>query len=122
VLDRSTRLVFAGATLLFFGGVSCCPVFGGERLTDPTRPPNFTVNRSDEDLKKAPKLRLTSTIIGPQRRIAVINNQAVQVGQTIDNGVLVGVDPGVAMVMQSGRKIHLRLNERTVKQSLETAP
>jgi hypothetical protein len=65
---------------------------------------------------------LTSTLIGPQRRVAVINNHAVQVGQKIDGAVLVEVEPGSAWLVQGGRRIHLKMNLTTVKQSPETAP
>ena len=122
MLDRSSGLFVVGTMLFFFSGASCCLGFGGKTLTDPTRPPAYTVGKPVQDGKKAQKWRLTSTIIGPQRRVAVINNQVVQVGQKIDGAVLVGVETGGALLEKAGRKIHLTLKVTTVKYSVGTTP
>ncbi len=108
--------------LFFFSGVSCCLGSAEHPLTDPTRPPIVTPGKVVQEVKKTSIWRLTSTLIGPQRRVAVINNHAVQVGQKIDGAVLVEVEPGCAWLVQGGRKIHLRLNLKTVKHSPGTAP
>jgi MSHA biogenesis protein MshK len=104
-----------GVMLLSFGWGDSHPVFGGQTLTDPTRPPVSTVGKGAKKAQGPSKWRLSSTIIGPQRRVAVINDQAVQVGARIDGAELLAVEPGSAVLLRGGRKIHLKLNARTVK-------
>jgi hypothetical protein len=122
VLDRLPGWVAAGAVLLFLGEISCCPVFCGESLTDPTQPPVMTATQAVQNERTTQKWRLTSTVTGLERRVAVINHQVVKIGEPVDGAVLVGVAPGSAFLIHEGRRLHLRLKVMSVKQSLRTTP
>ena len=111
-----------GALLLILGGGFGCPVAGTETLTDPTRPPAVAADQSMRKGRQSPQWRLTATLIGPARRVAVINDRAMQIGETIDGAVLVEVASGSAFLVHEGRRLHLQLNAKTVKHTARTAP
>lgn len=108
--------------LLIFSAGSGCLASAGEILADPTRPPGLAVGRSVLSAKRPLKWRLTATIIGPQRRIAVINERAVQIGQKIDGAMLVAVEPGGVLLLHENRKSRLKLNATTVKRTVIEEP
>ena len=120
--DRLPFWILAGAMLFFFGRSGGYPVFAGEILTDPTRPPVATAGQAVLTGHKPLKWQLTSTIIGSERRVAVINGQIVQIGEPIDGAVLEKVAPGSVFLVHEGRRLHLKLNGKPVKHSVRAAP
>jgi len=118
VRSRLSGWIVAGAMLLVVGS----PVFGGEALRDPTRPPATTSGKTIQDGQQPLKWRLTATIIGPERRVAVINDRALQIGQNIDGAVLVAVEAGSALLVHAGREMQLRLHEMAVKRTVRKTP
>lgn len=122
MFDRSTQRIVAGAILLVVCGVGNPPVLGGEMLRDPTRPPEDVSKRTASDTKQPLKWDLTATIVGPERRVAVINDRAVQIGQKIGGAVLVAVEPGSALLVHGEGEMQLRLHEVAVKRTVKEAP
>jgi hypothetical protein len=122
VFDRLSGRIAAGAMLLVFGWMSDSPVFGGERLRDPTRPPNTVSGKTVPDAQQPVKWNLTATIVGPERRVAVINDRAVQIGQKIDGAVLVAVEAGSALLVREGKQMQLKLHKTAVKRTVREAP
>jgi len=108
--------------LLVVCGVGTSRVFGGEMLRDPTRPPTSVSKRMAPDAQQPLKWNLTATIVGPERRVAVINDRAVQIGQKVDGAVLVAVDAGSALLVQGEKEWQLRLHEVAVKRTVREAP
>jgi len=108
--------------VLFFAGAVCGPVFGGETLSDPMRPAAMTASQALQNGQQPQKWRLTTTITGPQRQVAVINDRVVEIGQTINGAVLLKVLPGSALLVHGGSRFHLKINGKTVKHSVRTAP
>lgn len=119
--DRLPVWIVAGVMLLVFGRPGDCPVFAGETLTDPTRPPATAAGRAVLTGHQPLKWRLTSTIIGPERRVAVINGRVLQIGEPIDGAVLEKVASGSAFLVHEGRRLHLKLNGKSVKHSVRAA-
>jgi MSHA biogenesis protein MshK len=109
------------AALWFFGPWLCFSAFG-QPVADPTRPASLAVGNTSADISQPLKWKLTSTLIGPQRRVAIINDKIVQIGQKIDGAELVAVDAGSVMIRYSGKKIQLKLIAGTVKQAVKPAP
>ncbi|MEZ4601443.1 MAG: hypothetical protein R2940_16770 [Syntrophotaleaceae bacterium] len=60
---------------------------------------------------------MTSTLIGPQRRVAVINGQPLGVGGIIDGAVVVAVEPGRASLRHGDRIIQVELMAGAVKRA-----
>lgn len=84
-------LLFALASVLFYLSAAQAeplPIEGG--LSDPTEPPpNYQAkleNNPAGEVAGEPGRRwlLTSTLVSPQRRIAVMNGQAVKPGDVVD--------------------------------------
>jgi len=122
VFDRLSGRIVAGAMLLIVAGMGNSPVFGGERLRDPTRPPNTVSGKTVPDVQQPVKWNLTATIVGPERRVAVINDRAVQIGQKIDGAVLVAVEAGSAQLVREGKQMQLKLHKTAVKRTVRKAP
>lgn len=67
----------------------------GAALDDPTRPPFFMATGKKPPTvirRKTPKVwELTSTLISPQRKVAVINGRTVSEGDRIDKAIVVKI-------------------------------
>lgn len=86
----------------------CLPagVLAQAPLSDPTAP----VHRMGVGgAASAPLWTLQSTLIGPQRRVAVINGIVVREGAVIDGAVVVSIDYASVLLKVDGRRLHLRL-------------
>jgi len=91
------------------------------QLSDPMAPPG-TLAAMPSDLAMRGGLRsagppdLQGIISGPGRRLALINGEIVQVGQTIPgNGELLNVGPDSATVRSDGKSQVLRLHPNVGK-------
>jgi hypothetical protein len=121
VFNRQTRWIAGSVALMLLGLGVCSPVSGREPLADPTRPAATFGPVAGAAAEKPAKWLLSSTLIAAQRRIAVINGQAVQVGQIIDGAELLAVEPGRALLRRAGQTMELKLMPGTVKQAVEPA-
>lgn len=67
---------------------------GAEALNDPTRPPTRApAPRSASAVVVArERLALSSILISPDRRVAVINGRVLQIGERIDDAQVVAID------------------------------
>ncbi len=101
----------AAALVLLAAGLG---VRADATLRDPTRPPVLAAP-AQARAAHAAVWRLTSTLISPQRRIAVINRRTVEAGQRVDGAVVVWIGPGRARVRHNGREITLHLLPGAVK-------
>lgn len=77
-------------------------------LTDPTRPNGFQAPAKEARPEQA--FSLASIIIGPNRRVAVIDGQARQEGQTFDGVRLRRIYPDRVELMDQGRVRVIRLD------------
>ena len=122
MFNRHNPKIVKIAALWFFGPWLCFSAFS-QPMADPTRPASLPGGNVSIGMAAQPmKWKLTSTLIGPQRRVAVINDQVVQIGQKIDGAELVAVDADSVMIRYSGKKIQLKLIAGTVKQAVKPAP
>jgi MSHA biogenesis protein MshK len=80
------------AALLFTGGVEAAS------FADPTRPATFTPGAAPAPSGRP---RLESVLIAPDRRLAVISGQRVQVGDRIGGAQVVSITES-AVVLRSG--------------------
>lgn len=121
--DRKKGWIVWSITLALFGPVFCPPVSGQELLADPTRPTAAFRPGAGTAGAAAGKAKwtLTSTLIAPDRQVAVINGKAVQVGQKIDGAELVAVESGSVLLRRAGRKIELKLMTGSVKEAVKPA-
>jgi MSHA biogenesis protein MshK len=124
VSDRKKGWIAWSLALTLFGPVFCPPVSGQELLADPTRPTAaFRSGSGTGGTTAVPaKWTLASTLIAPDRRVAVINGKVVQVGQKIDGAELVAIEAGSVLLSRGGRKIELKLMAGNVKEAVKPAP
>jgi len=110
----------AGVALAIVCSVICSSASATEPLPDPTRP---VLMGGVQKAKTAdPKhWQLTSVLISAQRRVAVINDQVVRIGQNINGAKLLTVEPGSALLSHAGRRIRLELIAEPVKRVVAPA-
>lgn len=79
-------------------------------LDDPTRPTNFSAPAAVA-APEAPQtqLRLYSTLISPQRSVAVINGRILGRGDSIDGATVAEIRPGQVTLTRLEEVIELRL-------------
>lgn len=123
MFDRQTGWIAWILTLALFGPVLCSPASGQELLADPTRPAAAFRPGAGTGGTAAgsAKWTLTSTLIAPDRRVAVINGKVVRVGQKIDDAELVAVESGCVLLRRAGRRIELKLMAGNVKEAVKPA-
>ena len=91
---------------------------------DPMQPPEYAlkkyreaknknkpapVNTAVKVKKEVKQLKLTSIIYSPTRKIAIIDDQMLSVGNTINGAKLVKIDKHSARLVRKGKVINLRL-------------
>ena len=120
--NRQKRWMVTNTALLVFFLGSGSLTFAQQPLSDPTRPMVLSGVSVGTSAPKTIKWTLTSTLIAPQRQVAVINDQIVKVGENIDGAKLVTVKPGSALLNHAGKTIQLKLISGTVKQTAAPVP
>jgi hypothetical protein len=115
--NRKTGLItIASLLVLQFG-----PGQAAE-IKDPMRPPEYALHKfrlakyknSTKTVIKVKKsevksMKLTSIIYSPTRKIAIIDDQMLSVGGTINGAKLVKIGKRSARLVRKGKVIHLRL-------------
>ncbi|NIR58006.1 MAG: general secretion pathway protein GspB [Gammaproteobacteria bacterium] len=86
----------------------------GADLTDPTRPP--TPSRAPNETAPAQSFHLSSTLIAPGRRVAVINGERVGVGERVDGARVLAIENGRVQLRYRGERRSLSLAAGDIKQ------
>lgn len=86
-------------------------------LNDPTRPPARRSSTQSLGRVTVPtaRLELTSILIAPERRVAVINGRSVQIGERIGDYKVVDIQVDVVLVKNDNRLLPLTLKNEVVK-------
>jgi len=74
-------------------------------LEDPTRPAGYSTNVE----VGTHEWILNSTLVGPDRRIAVINGQYVSEGDTLGNARVLGIHNSYVVIESAGERTTLQL-------------
>lgn len=91
-------------------GLAVCAGAFGE-LPDPTRPPSYPYG----GLEGARPWDLTSTLIAPGRRVAVLNGRVVREGGRVDGMAVVKIGAGEVVLRGEGRRLVIPLVPQPVK-------
>jgi MSHA biogenesis protein MshK len=83
-------------------------------FADPTRPPSFT---APSEAAPSGRPRLESVLIGPDRRIAVIDGQRVQLGERFRGGQVVSISESEVVIRSGQASETLRLFPQVEKQN-----
>lgn len=86
-------------------------------LNDPTQPPSRSSSTKSTGKMTAPavRLELTSILVAPERRVAVINGQPLQIGERIGDYRVLDIQFDKVLVKNANRVIHLTLTGGAVK-------
>ncbi len=102
-------------------GLFCLvPLALASALSDPTRPAN--TDKAGSGRKVIPDTRswvLSSTLVAPQRRVAVINGRLVSEGELVDGARVIEIRKLKVLIQVPGRRITLQLLPDTLKQHKE---
>lgn len=84
---------------------------------DPTRPSQYTSNVSEANKSATPRVgyNLQSVIIGKTRRLALINDKFVTVGDVIGNAKVIAISRNTVVLSESGKKVTIYLFERGIR-------
>lgn len=113
---------------LGFFGLGALASVSAQELRDPMQPPPLALQKIREAkwakrpktnkavVKKPPPkaLQLTSILISRDRRVAIINDQMLRVGDKIDNATLVRLTRDSARLVRKGKVINLSLNNELI--------
>ncbi len=80
-------------------------------LEDPTRPPE---KRAPVSAVAVAAPRLTSILVGPDRRLAMINDRIMVEGERVGGIILEKVDADAVVVRTGGRRMRLSLVSKNI--------
>lgn len=88
------------------------------QFDDPTLPPSFSnVVSQDEEINTA--WVLSSVLVSPKRKVAIINGKSVQVGDVLDGANIQSINATEVKLKHRGEVILLELHPVTVKKISE---
>lgn len=99
--------------IIVIGGLMLSQVLSAQ-LDDPTLPPNVT-SMPAESTNQTIAWQLSSILISPQRSIAIINGQSVQVGDILAGARVKSINETVVKLKHRGETINLELLPILVK-------
>jgi len=82
---------------------------GGTALIDPTRPASPHRRSSDDPVRNQGGWRLDSTLVAPDRRVAVINGKQVSEGESVDGARVIAIHQLEVRIQAPGRRMTLQL-------------
>lgn len=85
-------------------------------LSDPTKPSRFVAQAVVSTAPLAKQFKLHSVLISSQRRVAVINEKSVQVGDTVNGATVQQINKNRVVLDKQGRRFNLNLVEHDFKQ------
>lgn len=95
------------------------PAAAAARLGDPTRP---TPIHPRTGRSRGRPWRLDYTLVGPGRRVAVINGSTVAPGQRVAGARLLHVGPGRVVLRYHGHRLEIRMSTGAVKRPARQRP
>ncbi len=110
------KIPYTGFLWLLFLATGHSPL--AATLEDPTEPPaNYQAAQISADASSDPRRRwlLTSTLISPQRRIAVMNGHVAKPGDTLDGVTVVEIAPATVRLRDTQGEFSVTMQPAAVK-------
>lgn len=90
-------------------------------LQDPTRPPTqAAASVSSPTTSSGPRWVLTSMLVSPERRTAVINDQVVGIGDRVGGARVMDIQADAVRLRAEGREVTLVMLKTNVKKSVKS--
>lgn len=88
-----------------------------EQVIDPTKPLGFSASATGEGANAQESIQLTSILISSERKVAIINGQAVKENQTVKGiGAQVKkIDADAVTLQQNGKVWRVALNNTVIR-------
>ncbi|MDE2088564.1 MAG: general secretion pathway protein GspB [Gammaproteobacteria bacterium] len=99
-------------SVMLLAGALCGPAARAD-LTDPTRPPDYQLPANTATA--AQPWVLTSTLISPSRRLAVINGRVYAAGDVVGGAKIMAIEPYAVLLSRAGRTFTIRLLPGRIK-------
>jgi MSHA biogenesis protein MshK len=116
-------LSLAGAGMLCGSAATARAADPFAGLPDPTRPSYAQGEGGADGVSTAVHgLTLQSILIGPQRRLAVINGQRVAIGERVGDATVAAIRADAVVVRRAGGELTLRLVPRYVSRNAKVEP
>ncbi len=92
-----------------------------EQLPDPTMPDGYTAGPAvgDAEALSAPDFRVTEIVLSPDRRVAVINGQRLEQGDSFAGGRLVSIQADKVTIEMEDERIEVPLIPLKVKKPVD---
>lgn len=85
-------------------------------FSDPMRPTAYTPQgRNVAETEADPQWSLTSILISPERRTAVINGHTLTPGEKLGAATVVAISQGMVILRHEGKKVTLSLSSVAIK-------
>lgn len=85
-------------------------------LTDPTKPGRFVTQLAVSTASLVKQFKLHSVLISSQRRVAVINEKSVRVGDSVNGATVQKIEKNRVFLNKQGSQFSLTLTESDFKQ------
>ena len=81
-------------------------------VRDPMRPFGAVSVNGGAPAVNGRRFALTSVLIAPTRRVAVVNGEPLQLGDVVDGAEIVAIEPGTVRLRENGTELVLSLSRR----------
>jgi MSHA biogenesis protein MshK len=123
VYRAGTPVRFRPASLFVLVCLAVCAGASRAELQDPTQPPAYQSARPVSGDPKTPDLVVSSILVSPGRRVAVVNGHTVTRGDVVGDARVIEIRRDSVRLERAGRSFSLALVPVTVKQpSTHKAP
>jgi hypothetical protein len=78
-------------------------------VRDPMRPFARVASAAGAASVSGPRFALTGVLIGPTRRVAIVNGKPYAQGETVDGAEIVAVEPGAVRLREHGAELVISL-------------
>ena len=111
-MKKSSTLFY----LLFFLSLSSQKTLAEEvHLKDPTKPPAYVEDVEDKEQTSKAHYELKSILIGRGRRLALINEQYVSLGDKVGTAVVIAIERNAVVLSEEGRQVKIYLFDRGIR-------
>lgn len=125
---RPAFMIAISVAILILMPVKPNTAFAAKTVVDPMQPPAYALRkfrlaklkkgsqlrqgqRKSKNIVKPKPLLLTSILIGSNRRIAIINDRTLTVGDRVGSAKLVRILKDKVQLMKNGKRIELKLDK-----------
>jgi len=111
------RYSFAFSILVAMLVLVCAsPARANVDLPDPTRPGSYSAQTERSEIPSAGQFKLHSVLISSTRRVAIINETSVEVGDQVNGATVRRIDKNRVELDKQGTRFSLSLIEHDFKQ------